>query len=148
VLTAAVAMAGARAAGPPPVQPGQLAGNTLSAVAYMPRPPGVTGGGALQRIMLQAYLAGDGSTLVRQWLPDRNAYSTPARTNWSLSDNRLCIGLPPVSAGAAARGPLCAVVHIWWPRIEGIGTQPYAMLNGDLRPGNSITRAPRGDAPG
>jgi hypothetical protein len=37
--------------------------------------------------------------------------------------------------------PLCAKVHIWGPRIAGIGTQPYAMLDGDIRPGNAITGA-------
>src|SRR5690242_8162642 len=68
----------------------QLAGKTLSAVAYVPRPPGA-GGGNLQRIMLQAYLAADGKTLVRQWIASRNRYSAPVATRWSLTDSRLCI---------------------------------------------------------
>src|SRR5579863_7585813 len=109
----------ASASDAPPVLPAQLAGRTLSAVAYVPRPPGA-GGGALQRIMLQAYLGADGSATVRQWVGERNSYSAPAQTRWSLVDNRLCLDL--------AAGKLCAVVHVWGPRIAGIGTQPYAML--------------------
>ena len=115
----------------------QLGGNTLSAVAYVPRPPGA-GGGGLQRIVLQAYLASDGRTVLRQWLGSRNSYSTPVQTRWSLSESRLCIDLPPL---ALPGGPLCAKVHVWGPRIAGIGTQPYAMLDGDIRPGNVITGA-------
>ena len=113
----------------------QLGGKTLSAVAYVPHPPG-TGGGALQRIMLQAFLASDGKTLVRQWISSRNLYSAPVATRWSLSDNRLCIDLPATDLPGRK---LCANVHIWGPRIAGIGTQPYAMLDGDIRPGNAIT---------
>ena len=127
-LALAASLAGA--AEPPPVLPAQLAGKTLSAVAYVPRPPGAPGGGALQRIMLQAYLAADGGAVVRQWAPERNSYSVPAQTKWSLADNRLCVDL--------ATQKLCAVVHIWGPRIAGIGTQPYTMLDGDLQPGNAI----------
>jgi hypothetical protein len=120
------------AADPPPSLAAQLGGKTLSAVAYVARLPSA-GGGGLQRIMLQAYLAADGRTLLRQWIGSRNSYSAPVETRWSLSENRLCIDLPG--------GPLCARVHIWGPRIAGIGTQPYAMLDGDLRPGNAITGA-------
>src|SRR5713226_8445099 len=108
----------------------QLGGKTLSAVAYVPRSSSA-GGGSLQRIMLQAYLEASGAALLRQWVPARNSYSVPARTRWSLQDDTLCIELPSA--------PLCAKVHIWGPRIAGIGTRPYAMLDGDLQPGNAIT---------
>ena len=121
------------AADPAPSLAGQLGGKTLSAVAYIPRPPGAAGGGSLQRIVLQAYLEADGRTVLRQWLPARNSYSAPVRTRWRLNDNTLCIDLPSA--------PLCAEVHIWGPRIAGIGRQPYAMLDGDLQPGNAITGA-------
>ena len=124
----------AAAADPLPGQPSlaaQLGGKTLSAVAYIKSPPGAAGG--LQRLMLQAYLAPDGSSLVRQWASARNSYSPPLRTRWSLSDDVLCIGL--------SSGPLCAKVHVWGPRIAGLGTRPYAMLDGDLQPGNAIGRA-------
>jgi hypothetical protein len=111
----------------------ELAGHTLSAVAYVMSGPGDGGrAAALQRVILQAYLAADGTTLVREWSPGRNAYTALARTRWSLSGDRLCLDLP--------NRQLCANVHLWAPRIAGIGTQPYAMLDGDLQPGNTITR--------
>jgi len=110
----------------------QLGGKTLSAVAYVPRPAD-SGGGSLQRIMLQAYLDADGRALVRQWVAANNRYSAPARTRWSLNDDMLCIELQSA--------PLCAKVHIWGPRIAGVGTRPYAMLDGDLQPGNAISGA-------
>ena len=109
----------------------QLVGKTLSAVVFLPRPPGAPGGGALQRIVLQAYLEADGRSLMRQWLPARDAYSAPMQTHWRLRDNTLCLDLPNT--------PLCAAVHIWGPRIAGINQRPYAMLDGDLQPGNALT---------
>ena len=115
----------------------QLGGKTLSAVAYVPRPPG-TGSGTLERIMLQAFLASDGRTLVRQWVGSRNRYSAPAATRWSVSDNTLCIDVPATDLPGRK---LCANVHVWGPRIAGIGTRPYAMLDGDIRPGNAIIGA-------
>ena len=118
------------AAGSAPSLAAQLGGKTLSVVAYVPRPSGA-GGGSLQRIVLQAYLGADGKTLLRQWVGSRNSYSRPVQTRWSLNDDTLCIDLPA--------GPLCAKIHVWGPRIAGIGTQPYAMLDGDLQPGNAIT---------
>ncbi|MBV9826753.1 MAG: hypothetical protein JO001_13925 [Alphaproteobacteria bacterium] len=127
--------AGPPPGGPPAVDPGQLAGNTLSAVAFVPHSPGDPGGGELQRIMLQAYLAPNGGAVVRRWMPERNSYSVPVRAHWSLEDSKLCID----SVTAAGTAPLCATVHVWWPRIAGIGTQPYAMLDGDLQRGDIIT---------
>jgi hypothetical protein len=128
------------AAEPAPSLSAQLADRTLSAVAYVPRPPG-TGGGTLQRIMLQAYLETDGRTLLRQWIASRDRYSAPVATRWSVAENKLCIDLPADKspAGGSPARQLCAKVHIWGPRIAGIGTQPYAMLDGDIMPGNAIT---------
>ena len=123
----------ALASEPAPPLLAELAGHTLSAVAYVMSPPGGDGRApTLQRIMLQAYLAADGTTLVREWSAGRNTYTALAHTRWSLSGDRLCLDLP--------NRPLCANVHVWAPRIAGTGTQPYAMLNGDLHPGNIITR--------
>ena len=124
--------AGPAAAADTPSLAAQLGGKTLSAVAYVPRPSGA-GGGSLRRIVLQAYLEADGRTLLRQWISADNRYSAPVRTRWSLNGDMLCIELP----GA----PLCAKVHIWGPRIAGVGTRPYAMLDGDLQPGNAIIGA-------
>jgi hypothetical protein len=100
----------------------------------------------LRRIVLQAYLAADGTTILRQWLPERDRYSAPQRTRWSIVQNRLCLDLPPDAAETAAAPPgharpLCAAIHLWWPRIAGIGIDPYAMLDGDLQPGNTIGQA-------
>ena len=129
ILTAGVASA----AEPPPVTANQLAGNTLSAVAFVPRSPGMMGGGELARIMLQAYLTADGRALVRAWDPSHNAYTVPVERRWTLSGSTFCVDVP-----LAGPRPICADIHIWGPRIAGIGTQPYAMLDGDLQPGNKL----------
>ena len=129
----------ALAAEPPPPGPlpnavamlsGELAGKTLSAVTFVPHLPGTPGGGQLTRLMLQAYLSPDGRALLRVWDPTRNSYTFPTERRWSLSGTKLCLDLP------APRGPVCADVHVWGPRIAGIGVNPYAMLDGDLKPGN------------
>ncbi len=119
----------AGAAEAPPLA-AQLGGKTLSAVVYVPRNAD-RGGGSLQRLVVQAYLEADGRALVRQWQSADNRYSAPARTRWSLNSDTLCIEL--------AAAPICAKVHVWGPRIAGVGTRPYAMLDGDLQPGNAIT---------
>jgi hypothetical protein len=113
--------------------PPTLAGNTLSAVAWVPRSAANSGGGALIRFMLQAYLRQDGSALVRIWDTTRNAYTRPAERSWTLSGSKLCLDLP-----VPGPGRICAEVHSWGPRIAGIGTAPYVMLDGDLKPGNVL----------
>ena len=123
------------AAEAPPASAGQLVGNTLSAVAYVPRAPGMAGGGELARIMLQAYLRADGRALVRAWDPSRDAYTPAVERNWTLSGTSFCVGLP------AAPGSICADIHIWGPRLAGVGIHPYAMLDGDLQPGNALAAA-------
>jgi hypothetical protein len=121
------------AAEPPPVSAAQLAGNTLSAVAFVPRTAGMPGGGELARIMLQAYLGPGGRALVRAWDPNQDAYTAPAERRWSLSGSTFCLDLPFNGANR-----VCADIHIWGPRIAGIGAKPYAMLDGDLQPGNAL----------
>jgi hypothetical protein len=110
-----------------------LAGNTLSAVTWVPRPAATPGGGALSRFMLQAYLRQDGRALIRIWDAARNTYTQPVERNWTLFGSRLCLDLP-------APGPsrVCAEVHRWGPRIAGVGAAPYVMLDGDLKPGNTL----------
>lgn len=132
-LAFSAASQAAVAAGPPAVSPAQLAGKTLSAVVFVPRVAGMPGGGELARIMLQAYLRPDGAALVRAWDPGRDAYTAPAERHWSLEGSTFCLGLP---MGGAP--PVCADVHIWGPRIGGVGATPYAMLDGDLQPGNAL----------
>ncbi|HWB47877.1 MAG TPA: hypothetical protein VG651_02110 [Stellaceae bacterium] len=124
---------GAAAAEPPAVSAGQLIGKTLSAVAFVPHPAGMPGGGELSRIMLQAYLAPDGRALVRAWDTSRDAYTVPAERRWSLTGDTFCLDVP-----LAGPRPICADIHIWGPRIAGVGARPYAMLDGDLQPGNVL----------
>ena len=131
-----IAAGGALAADQPGVTASQLAGNTLSAVAFVPRGPGMAGGGELARIMLQAYLGVDGRALVRAWDPTRDAYPPPAERRWSLSGSTFCVDVP-----LAGPQPICADIHIWGPRIAGVGVKPYAMLDGDLQPGNALGAA-------
>ncbi len=123
----------ARAANGPPTAADVLAGNTLSVVTWVPRPATAPGGGGLSRFMLQAYLRQDGSALIRVWDTARNAYSRPVERNWSLSGSRLCLDVPNPGPGR-----ICAEVHSWGQRIAGIGTAPYVMLDGDLKPGNAL----------
>ena len=132
-LLFALAASGVSAAEPPAVAANQLIGNTLSAVAFVPRMPGMPGGGELARIMLQAYLGADGRALVRAWDATRDAYTVPAERHWSLTGSTFCIDVP-----LAGGHQICADIHIWGPRVAGVGVKPYAMLDGDLRPGNAL----------
>ena len=137
-LLFALATRDAPAAEPPPVSATQLVGNTLSAIAFVPRNPGMPGangpnGGELARIMLQAYLAAGGRALVRAWDESRAAYTAPVERRWSLSGSTFCVDVP-----LAGPQPICADIHIWGPRIAGVGAKPYAMLDGDLHPGNTL----------
>jgi hypothetical protein len=109
----------------------RLAGNTLSAVTFLPHKAGMPGGGELARVMLQAYLRPGGGALVRVWDPARDSYTVPIERSWTLAGTRLCIDSP--------YGWICADVHVWGPRIAGVSSHPYAMLDGDLTPGNKIS---------
>lgn len=132
-LSFALATGAASAAEPPAVSPNQLIGNTLSAVAFVPRAAGMPGGGELLRIMVQAYLGADGRAQVRAWDAARAAYTAPTERRWSLNGSTFCLDIP-----LAGPRPVCADIHIWGPRIGGVGVKPYAMLDGDLQPGNAI----------
>ena len=126
---------GAGAGDGPPMVTG-LAGNTLSAVTWVPRSASTPGGGALSRFVLQAYLRPDGSALIRVWDGVRNAYTKPVERYWTLSGSKLCLDVPPPGPGG-----ICADVHSWGPRIAGFGTTPYVMLDGYLKRGNALTGA-------
>jgi hypothetical protein len=133
-LAAAMVLSGTstNAVSDPPKLGDLLAGNTLSAVIYVQRSLPPSGASALNRFMLQAYLRRDGSALVRVWDAAHNSYSRPVERKWDLSGNTLCldaVGLGP--------GKICAIVHVWGPRIAGVGTTPYVLLDGDLKPGNT-----------
>lgn len=108
----------------------RLAGNTLNAVAYWPNPANSRNGG-LARVMVQAYLRPDGRALVRMWDAARGGYTAVSEREWNLKGSTLCLDLP--------NERFCADVHVWGPRISGMGMNPYAMLDGDLQPGNTVT---------
>jgi len=112
-----------------------LAGKTLSAVAFVMRRQGVPS--ELHRFMFQAYLRAGGGALVRVWEPRRDAYTRPREGRWALSGSTLCLDL------RAGPGRVCADIHIWGPRIAGIGVRPYVMLDGDLSSGNEIAAGRR-----
>ncbi|HVH80655.1 MAG TPA: hypothetical protein VM782_14765 [Stellaceae bacterium] len=137
-LFCGLATGGAAAAESPVVSANQLIGNTLSAVAFVRRShdmPDGNGpnGGELARIMLQAYLGAGGRALVRAWDASRNGYTAPMERRWSLTGSTLCVDVP-----LAGPQPICADIHIWGPRIAGVGVKPYAMFDGDLQPGNAL----------
>jgi hypothetical protein len=114
-----------------------LTGNTLSAVLFLPHE--ASGAGSLDRVVFQAFLRPDGSALMRRWQPAQNAYSPVGERHWSVSGNLLCLDFPPNE-----RVPrICVEIHVWGPRIAGNTTGPgqFAMLDGDIEPGNSIARA-------
>lgn len=115
----------------------RLAGNTISAVTFVPRADAAAGGGSLLRLMFQAYLRPDGSAQLRVWDPVRNAYAAIEERRWSASGSTLCIGVPRIGLD---RG-LCAEVHIWGPRIAGTGATGFAILDGDIKPGNGLLAA-------
>jgi len=133
----AMPVASAGAAGAAPDLAGRLAGNTLSAVAFAARDAS-RGGGELDRLMFQAYLQPDGNALIRLWDTRLAAYAPAAWRRWSLSGSVLCLELPRV-----APPRICADVHVWGPRIAGVGAAPYAMIDGDLKPGNTIAAPAR-----
>ena len=114
-----------------------LTGNTLSAVLFLPH--AAAGGGSLDRVVFQAYLRPDGSALMRRWQPAQNAYSPLAERRWSVTGNELCLDFPPNE-----RVPqTCVEIHVWGPRVAGNSTETgqFAMLDGDIEPGNSIAAA-------
>jgi len=111
----------------------RITGNTLSAVIFLP-PGSGTGSTRLQRIFLQAHLRSDGHALMRVWQPDRNAYSAVEERVWRVRDDVLCLDIPRQASAA-----LCFNAHVWGPRIAGTGTRPYALLDGDIAAGNTLT---------
>ena len=116
----------------------RLAGNTLSAVIFLPH-EAPRGGGSLDRIVMQAFLRGDGSALVRRWDAAHDAYTAPGEGRWSLAGSTLCLD----SRNLAAAPGICVDVHVWGERIAGNTAGPgrFAMLDGDIEPGNTIVAA-------
>ena len=126
-----------RAEGPVPTLADLLTGNTVSAVLFVPH-EAPKGGGSLNRIMFQAFLQPGGTALIRRWDPAHDAYTPTARRRWSVSGANLCLDFPDMG-----ESPLCIEIHAWGPRIAGntTGTGRFAMLDGDIAPGNTLVAA-------
>lgn len=112
-----------------------LTGNTLSGVFFIPH-DAPNGGGSLWRIMFQAFLRPDGSALIRRWDPAHDAYATTVQRRWTVSGTTLCLDFP----GVGSDSQICVDAHVWGPRIAGNGTGSgrFALLDGDIEPGNSL----------
>lgn len=125
------------AEGPPaaPSLVAALAGNTLSGVLFVPRETGK--GETLDRVVFQAYLRPDGSTLMRRWEPAHDAYSDIASRQWRVKGRTLCLDFPMDERVPA----LCIEVHIWGPRIAGntTGKGQFAILDANIEPGNTVS---------
>ena len=113
-----------------------LGDNTLAAVMFLPH-AAPAGGGSLTRVVFQAYLRANGSALIRRWDAPHDAYTTPAEAHWSVTGSTLCMNFPGL---LATPGDICIEVHVWGPRIAGntAGTGPFALLDGNIEPGNSL----------
>ena len=138
-LAAPALMAASDNSGPPGTSHGladRLGGDTLSAVVYAARPAAQGGDTRLRRYALQAYLRPGGSALVRVWNPARGAYAPAVERSWTLSGDRFCLDAP-----SPGPGRICADIHIWGQRVAGVGTAPYVMVDGELRPGDAIVPA-------
>ena len=127
-IMSAASAAGAQTAAPP--LGAALAGNTVAAVMFLPHEDKV------DRVMFQAFLRPDGSELVRRWDPSHDAYTAPADGRWTVSGDTLCLQFP----GLDGDPNICIETHLYGPRIAGntAGTGRFAMLDGNVEPGNSI----------
>jgi hypothetical protein len=130
-------------AAPPPLVDKRafFTGNTLSAVAFIPlNPPrpALSGAGmsSLERVMFEAYLSEGGSAELRWYDPRTARYSAAQAQRWSLDGDRLCLGIP----APGAPSPMCWVVHVWGPNVNGFSTTAGGMLKGDVKPGNVLRR--------
>jgi hypothetical protein len=133
LLTGAAAPARAQAAAP--TLGAALAGNTLAAVMFLPQE--AQRGERLDRVVFQAFLRPDGSALIRRWDTARDAYTVPAEGHWRVSARTLCMDFPGLADGDPN---ICIDVHVWGPKIAGNTSGPgrFAMLDGDIEPGNSL----------
>jgi hypothetical protein len=116
-------------------------GNTLSAVAFIPREEDEQEAdsptsGALLRVMFQAYLRPDGGALVRAWDPRVGRYTPVASERWQLEGSALCLRVPFFNEP----GPMCFDVHLWGRNFAGHGINANGMIKGDVKPGNVLAK--------
>jgi hypothetical protein len=114
-----------------------LAGKTLSGVAYLPQAtpqPGADETPSLKTVMFQAYLAPDGNAQVRAWDPVANRYSTTDTRPWRGEGDTLCLTVPAFALPDA----LCVSLHAWGPEFAGTGVNHNAMVKGDIQLGAAL----------
>jgi hypothetical protein len=114
-----------------------LAGKTLSGVAYLPQATpqlGAAGTPSLKTVMFQAYLAPDGSAQVRAWDPVANRYTATDTRPWRGEGDTLCLTVPAFALPDA----LCVALHAWGPAFAGTGVNHNAMVKGDIQPGAAL----------
>jgi hypothetical protein len=114
-----------------------LAGKTLSGVAYLPQATpalGTDGVPSLRTVMFQAYLQPDGSAQVRAWDPAANRYSAIETRPWHGTGEQLCLTIPAF----ALPGELCLALHVWGPEFAGTAINHGGMVKGDVQPGSLL----------
>jgi hypothetical protein len=139
VLLLLALAASAHAGNTDPIDAGRdLAGKTLSAVAYIPQPVPVThpttGTPSLRTVMFQAYLQADGTAQVRSWDMAADRYTAIATERWHGAGDQLCLVVPAF----ALPGELCLSIYVWGPEISGTGINHGGMLQGDVQPGSLL----------
>jgi hypothetical protein len=116
-----------------------LAGKTLSGVAYLPRPvpvegPTPTGTPSLNTVMFQAYLEPGGTAQVRAWDPSADRYGAVVTEPWHGAGDQLCLTVPAF----ALPGELCVELHVWGPEFAGTAVNHTGMVKGDVQPGSLL----------
>jgi|SRR5579871_3572163 len=114
-----------------------LAGKTLSGVAYLPRDtvaPDAEAEPALRTVMFQAYLGADGQARVRAWDPVANRYTATDTAPWHGEGATLCLMVPAFALPDA----LCVALHAWGPEFAGTGVNHNALVKGDVQPGEAL----------
>ena len=139
VVTAALLGAAAAHAGnTDPLDAGRdLAGKTLSGVAYLPQAVpvrGTDGMPSLKTVMFQAYLGADGRAQVRAWDPVANRYTEIDTLPWRAEGDTLCLTVPAFALPDA----LCVALHSWGPAFAGTGVNHNAMVKGDVQTGSAL----------
>lgn len=114
-----------------------LAGKTLSGVAYLPRDTLASDAEAqpaLRTVMFQAYLGPDGRARVRAWDPATNRYGATDTEPWRGDGATLCLEVPAFALPDA----LCVALHAWGPEFAGTGVNHSALVKGDVQPGEVL----------
>jgi len=114
-----------------------LAGKTLSGIAYLPQAAPVldtAGVPSLRTVMFQAYLQPDGTAQVRAWDPVADRYSAIATETWHGTGDQLCLTVPAFGLPDA----LCVELHVWGPEFAGTAVNHSGMVKGDVQPGSAL----------